>query len=329
MDSLRRFDCISQRSIARIKSIRLSPATECLVRDGEAAAQRLKAALEKGAGHAMEKEADDSLSLSVSADDEDGLPSLDDFLSELDAMELAEDLLKEGKSAKAKEKKTEKQDKEEDLNWKRHMDDVERVRAGHTIRTATMWMNVLCEDTVTVADYLTSPIILLDRPDQYQGRIRTAEAAFSEAYEDARLRGDAFDAQQTLRFTYDDLLNVWNTAPSITLSDIIATSGRMAPGAAVSFGAKPPMPYQSRLEPLKQDIVKWKEEGHAIILLTGGEARGKRLQKALEEQGVPSVYAETLDGNLIVREVVLLPVAYGKGFIHPEAHLVVLSDTDV
>jgi len=329
VDSLRRFDCISQRSIARIKSIRLSPATECLVRDGEAAAQRLKAALEKGAGHAMEKEADDSLSLSVSADDEDGLPSLDDFLSELDAMELAEDLLKEGKTVKAKEKKTEKQDKEEDLNWKRHMDDVERVRAGHTIRTATMWMNVLCEDTVTVADYLTSPIILLDRPDQYQGRIRTAEAAFSEAYEDARLRGDAFDAQQTLRFTYDDLLDVWNNAPSITLSDIIATSGRMAPGAAVSFGAKPPMPYQSRLEPLKQDIVKWKEAGHAIILLTGGEARGKRLQKALEEQGVPSVYAETLDGNLIVREVVLLPVAYGKGFIHPEAHLVVLSDTDI
>ncbi len=327
VDSLRRFDCISQRSIARIKSIRLSPATECLIKDGEAAAQRLKTALEKGVGHAMETEEEDGRSVPAPSEEElDGLPSLDDFLSELDALELTEDLLKEGKSAKTKEKKAEK---EEDLNWKRHMDDVERIRAGHTIRTATMWMNVLCEDTVTVTDYLHDPIILLDRPDQYQSRIRTADANFAEAYEDARLRGDAFDAQQTLRFTYDDLLADWKKAPSITLSDIIATFGRLAPGDAVSFAAKPPMPYQSRLEPLKQDIEKWKEAGYAIVLLTGGEARGKRLQKALMEQGVPSVYTETLDGNLIVREVVLLPVAYGKGFIHPEANLVVLSDTDI
>lgn len=70
------------------------------------------------------------------------------------------------------------------------------------------------------------------------------------------------------------------------------------------------MPYQSRLEPLKQDIDKWKQAGwYAIVLLTGGEARGKRLQKALMEQR-PSVYAETLDGNLITREVILLPVAW-------------------
>ena len=89
------------------------------------------------------------------------------------------------------------------------------------------------------------------------------------------------------------------------------------------------MPYQSRLEPLKQDIDKWKQAGHAIVLLTGGEARGKRLQKALMEQGVPSVYAETLDGNLITREVILLPVAYGKGFVHAGANLVILSDTDI
>ena len=53
IDSLRRFDCISQRSIARIKGARIAPATECLISGAEAAAERLKAALEKGIGHAM------------------------------------------------------------------------------------------------------------------------------------------------------------------------------------------------------------------------------------------------------------------------------------
>ena len=308
VDSLRRFDCVSQRSIARVKTIRLSPA-----------------ALDAGVGHAMEAVQDDGRGVPDRGEELEGLPALDDFLSELDALELTEDILKTGEVPQ----EAPKAPSEDDLNWKRHLDDVDRIRAGHSIRTAPMWMNVLCENTVTVTDYLKNPIILLDRPDQYQGRLRAAQDSFTEAYEDARFLGDAFDAQQDLLFSYDDLLADWAKYAVITLSDVISTSGRVKPSDAIAFGSRPAMPYQSRLEPLKQDIDKWKEQGFAIVLLTGGEARGRRLQKALEEQGAPSSYTETLDGNLIVREVMLLPVAYGKGFIHADAKLAVLSDTDI
>ena len=42
VDSIRRFDCISQRSIERLSTARIAPATECLVTDREAAAERLR-----------------------------------------------------------------------------------------------------------------------------------------------------------------------------------------------------------------------------------------------------------------------------------------------
>lgn len=325
IDSLRRFDCISQRSIARIKGVRLAPATECLILDPEAAAARLKAALEKGVGPAMPSAQPERAEEDTAID---GLPSLDDFLSELDALETSEDLLKAG-DAPAPAAGARAALSEGERNWKRHLDDVERVRAGQTIRTAPMWMNVLCEQTVPVTDYLENPILLMDRPDQYQSRVRASGDAFAEAYGDACLRGDAFEAQQSLRFTYDDLLDDWKQRPVAALTDRIATFGRLSPTHTVSFGSQPAMPYQSRLEPLAKDIAKWKAEGNAIILLTGGEARGRRLLKALDEQGVPASYADTLDGNLITREVILLPVAYTKGFIHPAAHLCVLSDSDI
>src|SRR5699024_10683498 len=74
IDSLRRFDCSSQRSIARVKGARTAPATECLVSDAEAAAERLKAALKRGVGHAMEAAAP-----AHAAPGPDGLDSLDDF----------------------------------------------------------------------------------------------------------------------------------------------------------------------------------------------------------------------------------------------------------
>ena len=171
IDSLRRFDCISQRSIARVKGARIAPATECLVADAQAAADRLKAALEKGVGHAMESAAPEH-----AAPGPDGLSSLDDFLSGLDALEATEDLLAQpqGNDDGAR---SDEAGAEARAAWKRHLDDVDRVRAGQVIRTAPMWMNVLLDDTALVTDYLDDPIVLLDRPDQYQVRLRAAADA--------------------------------------------------------------------------------------------------------------------------------------------------------
>ena len=296
IDSLRRFDCISQRSIARVKGARIAPATECLVSDAEAAADRLKAALKRGVGHALE---------------------------------ATEDLLAQPQGGAQAAGRSGEAGAEARAAWKRHFDDVDRVRAGQVIRTAPMWMNVLLDDTVPATGYLENPIVLLDRPDQYQARLRAAADAFSEAYEDARLRGDAFDAQKDLRFTYEDLLEDFKARPAVCLSDAVGTFGRFAPGEAIAFGSRPSMPYQSRLEPLCQDIAKWKQEGACVVLLTGGEARGRRLQTALAAQNMPSSYCATLDGNLIAREVLLLPVSYTKGFVHLSAGLCVISDSDI
>ena len=324
IDSLRRFDCISQRSIARVKGARIAPATECLVADAKAAADRLKAALEKGVGHAME-----SAAPVHAAPRPDGLDSLDDFLTGLDALEATEDLLAQPQGDARADARPGEAGAEARAAWRRHLDDVDRVRAGQVMRTAPMWMNVLVDDTALVTAYLDDPIVLLDRPDQYQARLRASASAFAEAYEDARLRGDAFDAQKKLRFTYEDLLEDFKARPAVCLSDAVGTFGRFAPGEAIAFGSKPSMPYQSRLEPLCQDIAKWKQEGACVVLLTGGEARGRRLQTALAAQNMPASYCATLDGNLIAREVLLLPVSYTKGFVHLSAGLCVISDSDI
>ena len=125
------------------------------------------------------------------------------------------------------------------------------------------------------------------------------------------------------------LLPVWEKLPSVLLSDLNAGTGKMKPEKLISFGSSTPLPYQSRLEPLCNDIKKWKEQNCAIVLLCGGEARALRLQKALSERGVPSSYSESLDGNVILREVILLPVSYTKGFLNVGARLCLISDTDL
>ncbi len=204
-----------------------------------------------------------------------------------------------------------------------------RLRAGHPLRNGPMWMNVLCETTTPVLSYLQNPIILCDQPEQYASRVQARLDAFQEEYESALRRRDAAPAQQALLYPYEPILKTLEAHPLVALSELKQGLGRLRPTTALALDTHPVMPYQSRLEPLARDIAQWKAQGCAVVILTGGENRGKRLQKALAEQGMPSVYADRLDHNLTLGEVALLPVAYAKGFLHPAARLCLVSDTDV
>ncbi len=342
IDSIRRFDCISQRSIARVKAARIAPATECLVTDPDQAAQRLQEAIEAGLGHSLTQGPgsylDERFTAPVLTDDGEALPSLDEFLTTIDLPGLEDDEISLNPPPDGEPIPYDPEDPDggqamaaaiNSLSYRRHLDDVASIAAGQTIRTAPMWMNVLCPGAVTALDYLENPILLLDRPEHYQSRMRVLEGEFADAYESARQRGDAFDAQQGLLLPYEDLLPAFQSAASVLLTDLNAGTGRMKPETLLSFGSATPLPYNSRLDPLCSDIRKWKEQNCAIVLLCGGEARALRLQKALSEHGIPSSYTDTLDGNIILREVILLPVSYTKGFLNPAAHLCLISDTDL
>ena len=341
VDSIRRFDCISQRSIIRIKDARLTPATECIPGDAQAAANRLEAALRQAPAHRAETAA-------LASDAQNGLESIDAFLAEIDEMdEQADEAAKElvatrlidmaaknsrGVPILPAKKHTEAKPtavEEPEAALLRHLEDVARVRQGHPMRTAPMWMNVLCEDACPITDYMPNAIVLVDQPDQVQVRVHAKREAYLEEWREAERRGDGFPAQQTLLMPYADILAALASRTVLPLSDLTRGLGGLAPQAVLAFASEPVMPYQSRLEPLCKDIAQWKAQGYAIVLLTGGEARGRRLLRALAEQNTPAVYSETLDGNLIASEVVLLPVTISKGFRHPAARLCVVSDTDL
>ncbi len=343
VDSIRKFDCISQRSIIRLKEVRLTPATECIPLDAASAANRLQKALLASPAQRMSHDPN------AGTKAESGMESIDTFLAEIDAMDAqSEAALKELAAghlidsaaknsrgvptlAKARQPAVLEQDAEaaREAMIRRHLEDVDRVREGHLIRTAPMWMNVLCEDACSPIEYLPSAIILIDQPDQLPVRVKAKQDAYFEEWQEAERRGDGFAAQRSLLFDYQDVLTALKARKVVAVGDVTRGLGQLMPTAALAIHSEPIMPYQSRLEPLSKDIAQWRAQGYAIVLLTGGEARGRRLLHALAEQGTPAVFSDTLDGNLIASEVILLPATIGKGFRNPETKLVLISDTDL
>jgi len=358
VDNIRTFDCISQRSTGRLRSIRIPPASEGLITDPKAAADRLEKALSEPGDdpvppHRREsptqktpismKPLDDSL------EELDQLPSLEDFLARLDSLEELPDE-KEGKAptdhpaghtshaaptAAGADKGAMEAAAPADtpsamaLLRQRHADDIAHVRSGHPLRNGAMWMTVLCEETTSLLSYLESPILVCQQPEQYPARAQARLDAFQQEFSEARRRGDAAVAQEGLLLTYAQALTELEGYPRLALSDLTKGLGQLGAQGAVEFPSEPVMPYQSRLEPLCKDLAVWREKGCAIVILTGGENRGRRLQKALADLGAPSVYADSLDGNLIAGETMLLPVSYSKGFLRLRAGLCIIADSDL
>ncbi|MFH1513146.1 MAG: transcription-repair coupling factor, partial [Bacillota bacterium] len=311
IDSIRRFDSISQRSIERVKDAMITPASECILADPRAAAQRFEEAIQERAN--VE---------SIPHLQHGGLDSLDAFFQTIDSEEAAAEMAATAILDEAVKPET-------PSRVKSHLDDAELIRAGHPIRTAPMWLNVLCTDTATVDAYLKDPIILVDQPDQVQSRAKAKHSAFFTEWQEAALRGDSFPAQQGLLLPYDELLLALKRHAVLVLSDLSRGLGQFSPTDAFSFPSDPVMPYHGRLEPLAKDIALWQAQGCAVALLTGGEARGRRLLRALALQDVSATYLEAADRPLQPGEVVLLPVSVHKGFRNPAAGLCVVSDSDL
>ena len=132
MDSLRTFDCVSQRSTDRLTEVRITPACEALLtrEEGPAAAERMRKALEACEGRPKEE------------------PLLREDLPPLPEEEDEETLFDTVIAPKAREAAwRERESSEVERRRSRLLSDADRVEAGQPFRRMRSWISVLSEQT--------------------------------------------------------------------------------------------------------------------------------------------------------------------------------------
>ncbi|MBQ8536460.1 MAG: DEAD/DEAH box helicase, partial [Clostridia bacterium] len=304
VDSIRSFDCISQRSLHTVKQAVLPPACEVLLPEEEwqAAAQRLRGAAAH-LGEMAEK-----------------APSLFEELPPLPEEEdaLSFDMTLKAPQALALERKSGLFSQEADL-----------VEKGMPFRRINAFVSVLVPETVTALDWLPGSVLFWDQPDQLKDRAEARALGFQEELLQAMERGDAVKDQASLLFTYEELAARAKKQPLATLSEFLRGLGGMEPKTLIELDAKGIAAYQSQVKELAKDVKAWRQAGYGIAILSGGVARGKRVQQALSELESPATFTETLGNNLVASEAIILPGSMQKGFIWPQAKMVLVSDSDV
>ena len=314
IDSIRAFDCLTQRSLERMDGCTLSPATEVLLPESEwaPAASRMREAIRNSNPDKLQEEALFS-----------ELPPLPDNEEQPDdaAQKKKTRLPSEREQSAARKAELER----------RHaqlLSDADVLESGAPFRRIRAWLTVLTENTSTLVDWYQPEIVLLCEPDQLRRRTEERRTGFAEDLHGAMSRGEAVVEQQNLLLTWQEMLFALNGLSIVTVSELLEGLGGVQVKDAVDLQAKAVSTYASHMKDLSEDCAAWLKQGIRVAVLCGGVARGQRLCQALTEQELPARFAEQVD-QLPSNAVQVLPGTLSHGFLWPEAGLCVISDTDV
>ncbi len=319
VDSLRTFDCISQRSQDRLEQIRITPASEALLfpEETEAAAEHMREALKRRRDVSEEKQSTGLLS---------DLPPLPDDEDEEEAWfdrKIAPKAREEAWRAR--------ESSEMDRRMNRLITDANSVAAGIPFRRMRSWMPVLTENCATVLDWFQPDLILLWEPDRIRRRIEERLAGFGEDLATAVTRGEAVPEQERLLRPWSEVLSEMSACPLAAVTEMPLGMGGIKPADALNLDANGLQGYQGQIRQLKGDLSFWREKGYQVLLLCGGEARGRRLAESLAE------LAETVRFENALPETekadkgmpLILPGTLSGGFVMPSAGRVLVSDADI
>lgn len=314
VDSIRTLDTVTQRSQDKLASVLLCPATEVLLSSEEAAdaAQRMR--------HALERIIPSDKEERLLFDDLPPLPEDDEELPSFFDQQVTP-------KVQAKVRTAQQQD-EVSRRLSALQSDADLVEQGLPFQRIRAWVPVLTDHTATLLDWFRPQVIVLCEPDSLRERSKERLAGFQQELTAAMERGEAVQEQSGLLLDWQTLLPAMADVPIVAVCDLLRGLGGITPADVYNLESTSLSGYRSQIRALADDCQRWQQDGCTVVLLSGGVARGKRLQQALEELKVKVVFMETTEA-LPAGEITILPLTLSHGFVWPEAKLVIVADMDI
>lgn len=171
-------------------------------------------------------------------------------------------------------------------------------------------------------------IVLMDEPKRVSESVKNFKEDFNLRYTDLFEIGEVLPEHININFDLKDILLDIQKNVLITNSALIKDS-TFNPKSIINFSLKSMQNYHSKMDLLKEDLDLYRYKGYKIIILSGTEERGLRLQQSLRDIGVESSFFANRDHELKTGQVFITPTSLRGGFEYSSLKLVVISDKEI
>lgn len=277
--SIRSFDVQTQRSIEKLESITVYPATE----------------------------------LPLSEDDLlEGLK-----LIESDAEKTCDKLRKSGKIEEAHRLEVIIKEAKEQI-----------VELPWTFN-ADSYIKYFTDETLSLIDYFTNPLIILDEPFRIKEHADAVELEFKESMKARLEKGYILPGQADILLSSEYVLSRLKEESLVMISTMSQKGIGITPDFKFSISARSIPSYNNSFAELVRDLKSYKKRGAKVLILSGSHTRAERLAKDLTEEGVEAFFSENRNHEFMPGEVMTMYGRVLKSFEYPEIGFVVIADSDI
>lgn len=292
VDSIRSFDILSQRSIEKLESISIYPASEFVLEP-----ERIRAGLAR-----LEAEAAKQEKLFREAHQPE------------EAARIA------GQVKELKEQLLEFQSK---LNLEGYI----RYFYEDTVTLPELLQNMAAREQKGTAG--AGVAFFVDEPVRVKEEADAVELEFRESMEQRARKGYILPGQMNILYSGEQVAGRLLRGSVVTLATMDTRGGYFKPESKYDIGARNLSSYNNSFDSLVKDLKQYRKKDFRVILLSGSRTRAKRLAEDLRDRELTALYTEDPMREVQPGEVMTYYGRVGKGFEYPWLKFVVLSETDI
>lgn len=193
------------------------------------------------------------------------------------------------------------------------------------------YIHYFYDETVSFFDYFNNEdtCFFLDEPSRILDRGEAVEVEFNESMIGRIEKGYILPGQANSIFTYKEILAKLNQKKTLLLSTMDYKVNHIPVRCKFALTTKSVNPYNNNFEVLVKDLLRWKNNGYRVILLSSSRTRAKRLSEDLREYELNAFYGENLDRTLQSGEIMVSFGNLHRGFEYPLIKLVIISESDI
>ena len=172
-------------------------------------------------------------------------------------------------------------------------------------------------------------LILIDESKRVEKSAKNFKEDFDFKFKDLLEIGEVLPSHVNLYSEYRNLLPRIKEKQCIINSSLLKQDSNFKPMSIVNFTSKSMTSYHSNMELLKDDLIHYRYRGYKIIILSGTEERGFRLQTNLRDMGIETSFFADRNTDIKSSQIFITPGSLKGGFEYLGIKLVIISDKEI
>ena len=292
VESIRSFDILSQRSIEKLESVTIYPATELILSEDE-----LRAGLQKIQAECKEYAA--KLRKEMKTEEAHRI--------ETQVKELAEQLIELGLSRNA-------------------------VNLESYVRYFYPELSTLLDCLTGASEGSggqRAGCVFIEEPLRVREHASAVELEFRESMMHRLEKGYILPGQTDILYSAEETAARIAGGRVVTLSMMDGKNPLFKADRKFDIQTRSLSSYNNSFEALVKDLTGYKKRGYRILLLSGSRTRAKRLAEDLRDQEISAFYSEDPMREVQPGEVMTYYGRVLKGFEYPLLKFIVISESDI